>query len=80
MDNKIKVLGYVWNTNRVIIAIILGLLGFIGSFYSSQYGFNAFSINIIWSIILPILVVLAWGTGYGLLSITFGLTALYPFF
>ncbi len=68
------------NSYSLKISILLGLVGFIGSFYSSRYGFNEFSINIIWSLILPILVVLAWGMQYGLLSITFGLTALYPFF
>ncbi len=71
---------YRWNTYAFVVSIILGLIGFVGSFYSSRYGFNEFTINIIWSIILPILVVLAWGLRYGLLSITLGLTVLYPFF
>lgn len=69
-----------WDSYALVVSILLGLLGFLGSFFSSQYGFNQFSINIIWSLILPILVVLAWGLPYGIISITLGLSVLYPFF
>lgn len=69
------------NTNvyRTIISVIMGLIGFIGIFYATRYDFNGFSINFAWSIILPLLVTLAWGKKYGLISITFGLTVVYPF-
>lgn len=65
---------------KITLSIILGLVGFIGVFYSSRFDFNGFSINFTWSLILPLLVSLAWGIRYGVISITLGLIALYPFF
>lgn len=65
---------------KIIVSVILGLISFIGTFYSSRFDFDGFSINFIWSIILPILITISWGIGYGIISITLGLTALYPFF
>ncbi len=65
---------------KILVSVILGLIGFIGTFYSSRFDFNGFSINFTWSLILPMLVTLAWGMGYGMVSITLGLIVLYPFF
>lgn len=65
---------------KISTAIVLGFLGFIGTFYSSRFDFNGFSINFTWSIILPMLVTLAWGRRYGIISITLGFVFLYPFF
>jgi signal transduction histidine kinase len=67
------------NVYKVIVSIILGFIGFIGIFYSSRFDFNGFSINFAWSIMLPLLVTLAWGTRFGLISISLGLVILYPF-
>lgn len=64
---------------KSVVSILLGFLGFVGIFYSSRFDFNGFSINFTWSIALPLLVALAWGIKYGILSITLGLVALYPF-
>lgn len=61
------------------VSILLGWLGFIGIFYSSRVEFNQVYVNFPWSIILPLMVTLVWGTRYGLISITFGLVAFYPF-
>lgn len=65
------------NLYKIIVSITLGIIGFIGVFYSSRFDFNGFSINFIWSMILPILVTLAWGIKYGLISIS--LIISYPF-
>ncbi len=64
---------------KYTISIILGFVGFIGIFYSTRFDFNGFSINFAWSIILPLLVTLAWGIRYGIISITLGMMVLYPF-
>ncbi|MEG1796080.1 MAG: ATP-binding protein [Clostridium sp.] len=64
---------------KTAISIILGLIGFVGIFYSSRFNFNGFYINFTWSIMLPLLVTLGWGRKYGIISITFGLVTLYPF-
>jgi len=67
-------------TYKIVVSVILGLIGFVGTFYSSRFDFNGFSINFAWSIILPLIVTLAWGIKYGIISITLGLIVLYPFF
>jgi signal transduction histidine kinase len=67
------------NLYKLIVSITLGFVGFIGIFYSSRFDFNGFYINFAWSICLPLLVTLAWGMRYGLISITLGLVVLYPF-
>lgn len=64
---------------KVFVSVVLGFVGFIGIFYSSRFDFNGFSINFAWSLILPLLVTLAWGMRYGIISITLGLIVLYPF-
>lgn len=64
---------------KTSVSILLGWLGFIGIFYSSRVEFNQVFVNFPWSIILPLMVTLVWGTKYGLISITFGLVAFYPF-
>ena len=62
------------------ILILFGSLGFLGTFFTTSIEFSGFSINFIWSIILPLVVSLAYGPWYGLFSILFGGTFLYPFF
>ncbi|WP_055669083.1 sensor histidine kinase [Desnuesiella massiliensis] len=64
---------------KIIVSLALGFIGFVGTFYSSRFDFNGFSINFTWSIILPLLVTVAWGMTYGIISITLGLVVLYPF-
>lgn len=64
---------------HTFVSIIMGLIGFIGIFYATRFDFNGFSINFAWSIILPLLVTLAWGKKYGVISITLGFVVVYPF-
>lgn len=54
---------------KTLIAIFLGLLSFVGVFFASRFDFNGFSINITWSLMLPLLVALAWGVKYGVISV-----------
>ncbi|MEG1585193.1 MAG: two-component sensor histidine kinase, partial [Anaerovorax sp.] len=61
-------------------SILFGLLGFIGTFYSAQFHYENVNINIVWSLIFPLIVAMIWGRRYGCISITLGLTALYPFY
>lgn len=67
------------NAYRMIISILLGILSFVGIFYSIRIEFSGASINFALSLMLPMLVALAWGWKYGLLSISLGLVFLYPF-
>lgn len=64
---------------KVIVSVMFGLLCFIGSFFSIRFNLSI-KINIIWSLVFPLLVTLAWGRKYGLISMTLGLAAFYPFF
>lgn len=63
-----------------IIAILMGFIGFIGSFYAIRFDFGDVNIIISWSLMFPLLITLAWGLRYGFISIILGLTVLYPFY
>lgn len=65
---------------RLIASVLLGLAAFVGLFFSSSLAFEQVSINFPWLLILPMLVTLSWGPKYGIISISFGLVFLYPFF
>lgn len=60
-------------------SIIFGLISFVGVFFASRFDFNGFSINITWSLMLPLLVALAWGTKYGVVSVVASPIIFYPF-
>ena len=64
---------------KIVVSILLGLISYIGIFYSIRIEFSGTSINFALSLMLPMLVALAWGWKYGLLSISLGLVFLYPF-
>ncbi|CQR47309.1 Phytochrome-like protein cph1 [Paraliobacillus sp. PM-2] len=64
---------------KTIVSLMMGFIGFLGIFVSSSFDFNGFSVNFTWSLILPLLVSLAWGIKYGIISITLGLVIVYPF-
>lgn len=64
---------------KIIVSILLGVISFIGIFYSIRIEFSGTSINFALSLMLPMLVALAWGWKYGLLSISLSLVFLYPF-
>lgn len=67
------------NIYKIIISILLGFLSFLGIFYSIRIEFSGTSINFALSLMLPMLVALAWGWKYGLLSISLGIVFIYPF-
>lgn len=64
---------------KIFVSVFLGIISFIGIFYSIRIEFNGTSINFALSLMLPMLVALAWGWKYGFLSISLGLVFLYPF-
>jgi signal transduction histidine kinase len=64
---------------KIFISVLLGVLSFIGIFYSIRIEFSGTSINFALSLMLPMLVALAWGWKYGFLSISLGLVFIYPF-
>ncbi|GEN56147.1 hypothetical protein GCM10012290_06990 [Halolactibacillus alkaliphilus] len=63
----------------LVVSIIFGLIGLLGSMYSLRIPFGDFHLNMIWSIAFPLMVTLTYGLTFGLLSVTIGLTFLYPF-
>jgi PAS domain S-box-containing protein len=63
---------------KAIISTISGLLCFLGAFFLIQFNLSI-KINIVWSLIFPLFVTLAWGRKYGLISMTFGMGAFFPF-
>lgn len=67
------------NKRYFMTAIVAGVLGTIGIFFSFQVAMGTTSINFTWSIIFPLLITLSYGKLYGLFSITFGFMFLYPF-
>lgn len=67
-------------SKKFIIAIVSGMLCLFGSFYSLRFAFSTIEIKIVWSLVFPMLVTLAWGYQYGIISLTLGLAFLYPFF
>jgi signal transduction histidine kinase len=54
---------------KVIISIIFGLLGFAVNFYSLDFVFyGSYKMSFLLGLIFPMLITLAWGWRYGLLS------------
>ncbi|NMA69144.1 MAG: two-component sensor histidine kinase, partial [Desulfitobacterium sp.] len=64
---------------KTLISILFGLISFVGVFFASRFDFNGFSINITWSLMLPLLVALAWGIKYGVISVVASPIIFYPF-
>lgn len=65
---------------KILISVGLGILGFIGTFFTIRTQVNQFNLDFIWSLIFPMLVAQAWGVKYGLLSLIIGLSAFHPFY
>ena len=61
------------------ISILSGLLCFFGSFFPIWLSIPT-KIGIVWSLVFPMLVTLAWGRKYGLISMTLGIGGFFPFF
>jgi PAS domain S-box-containing protein len=64
---------------KVTVSLLSGLMGLILIYASIRLNFSGFRLNFVWSIGFPLLVSLAWGPFYGLISAFFGGTVLYPF-
>lgn len=58
---------------KILIALVLGLLGFGVNFQALQFDFPPFEAALMPGLVFPIIVALAWGWRYGLLSATLGL-------
>jgi PAS domain S-box-containing protein len=65
---------------KVLISVILGALGFAGSFFTLNFSVPPFSLSINWFDFLPLLAGMAFGGRYGLVASTIGLGAAYPLF
>jgi len=65
---------------KALISVILGALGFAGSFITLNFSVLPFSLSINWFDFLPLLAGMAFGGRYGLIASTIGLGAVYPFF
>lgn len=64
---------------KVLVSVMFGLLGFIGSFNSIQFNYVNTKIIINWSLIFPLLVAMTWGKRYGCISIFWGLMIFHTF-
>ena len=64
---------------KIILSVSFGLIGLLFSGYAIRIPFGDFQLNFIWSIAFPLIITLTYGLRFGLLSITCGLTFLYPF-
>lgn len=58
---------------RSIISLLLGLIGFGVNFYAIHFDFPPYQASLLPGLVFPMLVALAWGWPYGLLSATLGL-------
>jgi len=59
-------------TYKIIISILFGLLGFALNFYTINFYFPPYTATVLIGLIFPILITLAWGWKYGLLSALVG--------
>ena len=80
LKRSVKVLPEKLEPFKVIVSIAAGLLCFIGAFYSLKFDITALEIKIVWSLIFPMLIALAWGYRYGIISLSLGLGGFYSFF
>lgn len=65
---------------KIIISIIIGIIGFIASYHSVQLNYGIVKIVFNWGLIFPLLVTMAWGVRYGIISQCFGMTIFHPFY
>lgn len=64
---------------KFITAWALGAASLAGIFFSTRLAFNEFSINFPWSLVLPMVITLAWGVSYGFVALFAGGLFVYPF-
>lgn len=65
---------------KIAISMLFGLLGFLGAFFSIQLDYGGTKLNIIWSLIFPFIITMAWGIRYGCISLFLGLAILFPYY
>lgn len=66
--------------NKLIVSLLFGLIGFFGSFLSIELKLPDVTLSFIWSLIFPLVVSLAWGRKYAIISSVIGLCGFFPFF
>lgn len=71
--------GKAWTAARVAIAVAAGWLATAGTLLSINVEIAPFRVSFTWSLFLPVLVALAWGSRYALVAVTAGLVWLFPF-
>lgn len=86
MNNKTKIVDErqsshlcLFRPKEFVISIILGLAGFLCSYFTLSFNNPPFSISILWSYLFPLLAGMAYGGRYGLISGVVGLGAFFPF-
>lgn len=71
MENRFKKHDY--NKKKVIISLIFGLIGFwLNSSPIKIYQFQDIRIDVLFGLLFPLIITLAWGWKYGLISSIFG--------
>ncbi len=65
---------------KVLVALLLGYLGFLGAFLSPNFSVPPLTLSILWGYSFPLIASMAYGARYGLIAGLFGLGAFYPFF
>lgn len=65
---------------KVILSVALGIMATISAFFSLEYDFELFQINLLWGHIFFIIVTMAWGFRYGFISLTAGLMFVVPIY
>lgn len=60
------------NVYKLVISIVFGLSGFAINFYSINFAFPPYTATVLIGLLFPMLITLAWGWKYGLLSALVG--------
>jgi PAS domain S-box-containing protein len=74
MVNSAGQSGYI-KQQKVIIALLFGLIGFTVNFFPINFDFTPYRASFFFGLVFPLLISQAWGMGYGFLSATLGLGA-----
>lgn len=69
-----------FDRRKVLTSILMGILSFITAKLSVSYIFGDISITIVWFMIFPMIIALAYGHRYALIASTIGLSAFAPFY
>ena len=65
---------------KLFISILFGVLGLLGAFIPIHLNYNGHEVIFNWSLTFPLLIALAWGRGYGIISMMLGLAILNPIY